>query len=68
MTWYLYTTTYSWKWNIWEREDKDYLDPIDVAYIYNEDKEDNPILQWLQENREPILNKESISCFNITAY
>ena len=32
-------------------EDKDYLDTINLAYIYNEDEEDNPILRWLQEKK-----------------
>ena len=40
-----------------EGEDKDYMDPIDLAYIYNEDEKDDSILQWLQENGEPVLDE-----------
>ena len=41
-----------------EREDKDYFDPIDLAYIYNEDEHEDLILEYLQENGEPILHEE----------
>ena len=40
------------------REEKDYMDPIDVAYNYNEGQVDDPILKWLQENRELVLDEE----------
>ena len=39
-----------------EKEDKDYFDLIDITYIYNEEIENDPILKWLQENREPIID------------
>ena len=34
------------------------MDPIDIAYIYYENEEDDPILQWLQESEESILDEE----------
>ena len=53
--------------HIREGEEKDYIDLIDLAYIYNEEEED-PILQWLQENRESILDEEqSRPCSRITS-
>ena len=44
--------------HIREGKDKDHLDPIDLAYTYNKDEHKDPILEWLQENREPVLDEE----------
>ncbi len=44
--------------HIREGEDKDHFDPIDLAYIYNEDEDEDPILEWLQENGQPVLDEE----------
>ena len=44
--------------HIREGEDKEQMDPIDLAYIYNEDEDEDPILEWLQENRQPVLDEE----------
>ena len=44
--------------HIREEEDKDHFDSIDLVYIYNEDEDEDPILEWLQENRQPALDEE----------
>ena len=34
------------------------MNPNNLAYIYNQDKNEDTILEWLQKNGEPILDEE----------
>ena len=40
------------------------MDPIDPAYIYNENEENNLIFLWLQENDEQVLDEKQSKLYS----